>query len=167
MKEVWAEIEGFPNYAVSNYGFVVNLTTNKFVKGIPNSKGYLKVRLYRNRELGGAKELYIHQLVGKAFFGDYRHGIQIKHVNGDKDDNSVPNLQMRLGVRINGMPYDPNPPSGRASWGKRVRIVETGEVFRSVRDCARYINGDYTSIYKVLRGQRASHLGYSFEFYEE
>jgi hypothetical protein len=50
-------------------------------------------------------------------------------------------------------------------WGKKVRIVETGEVFRTVRDCASYINGDYSSIYAVLRGHRDSHRGFTYEYH--
>jgi hypothetical protein len=164
MKEVWSEVEGFPNYAVSNYGYVVNLTVNRMIKGKPNQRGYLKVRLYGE---DGSRDFYVHQLVAKAFFGDFRYGIQVKHVNGDRNDNAVTNLQLRAGTRDDGSEFDPLTPSGRAPWGKRIRVVETGEVFRSVRECARYLEADYTSIYKVLRGERKRHAGYTFEYYEE
>lgn len=50
---------------------------------------------------------------------------------------------------------------------RKVRIVETNEVFLTVENCARYIGGDASSIYRVLRGERISHKGYTFEYYYE
>jgi hypothetical protein len=50
---------------------------------------------------------------------------------------------------------------------KRVRIVETGHIFQSVRDCARHINGDYSAIYRCLNEIRGTHKGYTFEYVEE
>lgn len=46
-----------------------------------------------------------------------------------------------------------------------VRIVETGEVFKSVRSCARHIHGHPQHILDVLAGarQRKSYKGYTFE----
>jgi hypothetical protein len=50
--------------------------------------------------------------------------------------------------------------------GSAVRIIETDEVFRTARDCANYIGGDYGSIYACLRGDRRSHMGFTFEYHE-
>lgn len=47
--------------------------------------------------------------------------------------------------------------------GVRVQIVETGEVFNSITDCAEYINGSAGTIHHVLTGQRNTHKGYHFE----
>ena len=160
MKEVWAEIPGFPNYAVSNFGFVVSLRYNTRLTPTPNGKGYMKVRLWSSE---GQKQFYVHQLVAMAFFGDYRQGMRIKHVNGDKRDNATTNLRLRNGYTS----YDSVPRRGERIYrGRHVQIVETGEVFQSARDAAEHIQGDYTSIYKVLRGQRESHMGYHFEYYD-
>jgi len=51
---------------------------------------------------------------------------------------------------------------------RRVKIIETGQVFLTVESCARYIGGDVSSIYRVLRGERISHKGLTFQYmYEE
>lgn len=162
MKEVWAEIKGFPGYAISNYGVVLSLAQNRKLKGRPNSQGYLRVTLWQE---GVKREMYIHQLVGQAFFGDWHDGMQIKHENGDKANNRVDNLRLRM--RRTADDKDFNPTYKYAAYGRGVRIVETGETFRSVREAAVYVGGDYTSIYKVLRGQRLSHMGYRYEYTEE
>lgn len=47
--------------------------------------------------------------------------------------------------------------------GVRVEIVETGERFNSITDCARHINGSAGTIHHVLNGERKSHKGYRFK----
>lgn len=45
---------------------------------------------------------------------------------------------------------------------RKVKIVETGEVYNTVSDLVEAIGGDRTCVSKVLRGKRAHHLGYTF-----
>lgn len=50
--------------------------------------------------------------------------------------------------------------------GIKVRIVETGEEFDSILECARHINGSAGTIHDVLHNNRGrtTHMGYHFEF---
>ena len=157
-QEVWAEIQGFPNYVVSNYGYVMSLNTNKLMKTRSNGYGYLRVMLCHE---GVTRDFYIHQLVAMAFFGDFTPGTHVQHVNGNLEDNATWNLRLKRGRETHFSDY--RPPRKRQV-GRRVQIVETGEVFRTVRDCADHIGGDYASIYACLRGERKTHLGYTFEY---
>ena len=50
------------------------------------------------------------------------------------------------------------------NWAKPIRIVELDIEFRSVRTAAIYIEGDYGAIYRVLKGERPSHKGYTFVY---
>ena len=45
-----------------------------------------------------------------------------------------------------------------------VMIVETGEVFSSVKECAKQINGQPSTIYKLIKGiaRQKRHRGYTF-----
>lgn len=43
-----------------------------------------------------------------------------------------------------------------------IRVVGTGELFRTVEDCARYYHTAASNIYRVLRGDRKTHHGKSF-----
>ena len=52
----------------------------------------------------------------------------------------------------------------RGGWARKVRVIETGEVFDSAIACADSINGDYSHIYKVIKGERKSHKGLTFEY---
>lgn len=48
-----------------------------------------------------------------------------------------------------------------------VRIIETGEEFDTIVECARHIGGCASSIARCVRGDRGSHMGFRFERLEE
>lgn len=157
--EIWAEIADFPGYAVSTEGRVKNLRSHVILRPRSNSYGYLRVAL---RKDGKTHDVYIHQLVAKTFVTGYRWGTQVTHVN-DSEDNSIFNLRFRKGARMGTIRKNLPRPIGRY-----VRIVETGQLFNSVYQCARFINGDASSIYRVLRGERSTYRGLTFVYeYEE
>lgn len=161
VEEVWIPLEGYPNYSVSNFGEVRNVRTGQFLRHRPDAKGYLRVSLSHE---GVVRDHYIHQLVAKCFFGRFEDGAQINWVNGDITDNFVGNLRLRKVARQAIL--DRAPIRDSRAWGRRVRIPETGAIYRTVRDCANHIRGDYSSIYACLRGDRKTHRGYTFEYWE-
>ena len=61
--------------------------------------------------------------------------------------------------------YDVNKKEYRGRKGIKVRIVETGETFNSVLDCANSIGGSPGTIYDILNGKRNryTHKGFHFE----
>lgn len=154
--EKWAEVEGFPGYAVSDHGRVLNCHTNSILRPRDNSYGYSRVALRRN---GKTHDVYVHHLVAKAFITGYQDGVQIRHER-DNSDNHVNNLRFRRGVRMGTLVRSPKKPQTR-----RVKIVETNQVFMTVDSLAQYIDGDTSSIYRVLRGERISHKGFTFEYH--
>lgn len=158
MNEEWVEVDGYPTYAVSSLGRVVNLTRDTLLKPRPNGAGYLRVTLVNE---DGQKDHYIHRLVAQAFNAGYDPRSQVIHWNADHEDNRADNLRMkrRAPRRLAS--------SNRQIIGRRVAVVETGDVFRTARDCANHIGGDYSSVYAVLRGERRTHRGYTFQYYEE
>lgn len=158
MEEIWAEVEGFPGYVVSNTGKVFSNLTNKHLEYRISADSAPRVILSFK---GERKEWYVHHLVARAFFGRYHHGVHITHVNGDKRDNHVANLRVRR--RIRDLELEMARPKKR-KWGRRIRVVETDEVFRTVRECADAIGGDYSSIYSCLRGEQKHHKGLTFEY---
>ena len=124
MNEVWAEINGFPNYAISNLGEIVNIKFSRSLKPRVNARGYNHVILFGD---AGRKEYYVHQLVAQCFIGDFRHGSHIIHIDGDRSNNSVDNLRMRgsrgeidyVPVRVRGSNPSPTPNRCRISMLRR------------------------------------------------
>lgn len=159
MDVVWAQVEGYPDYAVSNTGQVSSLKTHKILKPHKN-EGYLRVMFYHE---GKRHMHYVHRLVAAAFLGDYSPERRIKHISPNRLDNRVENLVIETGGKSRYLPHK----TDHEMWGQRVRVIETGVIYQTVRTCARHIKGDYSTIYACLRGTRKSHLGFTFEYLEE
>ena len=96
LNEVWKPIPNYPNYEISNYGRVKSLSYRQ--QGYPqvlklrtNKLGYW----YCNISNGGMrKTVKAHVLVALTFIGE-RPSIknQINHIDGNKDNNHVSNLE--------------------------------------------------------------------------
>ena len=87
--EIWKQFRDTEIY-VSNLGRVKNTKTNKIVKGTTRTDGYHQTRLqvYNN-----GKSILTHRLVWLVFVGEIEDGMVINHINGDKSDNRLKNLE--------------------------------------------------------------------------
>ena len=102
MQEIWKDIEGYEGlYQVSNLGKIKSIQylnrvnnksypRNKILKIIINEKGYLKVDLYKLKK---KKRFRIHRLIAQAFIPNPNNFPEINHINGNKQDNSINNLE--------------------------------------------------------------------------
>ena len=94
--EIWKEVKGFNNYAISTLGRVRRLTkgpgaqAGRILKLSGNSGGYPTVTLY-----GGEKRTtrLVHHLIATAFLWP-RPGLEVNHKNGTKTDNRLCNLEL-------------------------------------------------------------------------
>lgn len=94
--EEWRPICGFEGlYEVSNLGRVKSLKDRygnlreKILKQIQNDKGYLKVNLAN----GKRKTSTVHRLVALSFIPNPNNLPTVNHINEDKTDNCVYNLE--------------------------------------------------------------------------
>ena len=160
--EKWSQIENFPNYTVSNNGHVQNVNTGRILKPGKNPKGYSIVSLYKDGRQCTQK---VHRLVAEAFCDGYRKELQINHKDGNKNNNTATNLEWCDGSSNIQHAYDTGlrkPPRM-----KRVKLIETGEIFDSMSECARNIGGTVSGIYDCEIGKQSSHRGYHFDFLEQ
>lgn len=104
--EEWRDIEGYNGaYRVSNYGRVWSVSRAVRVGGKTGSvitkdlilstkedqKGY--ERVYLNTMNGKTKFVPIHRLVAKAFIDNPLNKPQVNHIDGNKKNNRVDNLE--------------------------------------------------------------------------
>ena len=94
--EIWKDIPGYEGmYQVSNQGRVKSLKrkgrrNNKILRPIKHRDGYLKVHLWLN---GTAKTIKVHKLVMLAFTGKRSSELEINHIDGNKVNNHISNLE--------------------------------------------------------------------------
>jgi hypothetical protein len=89
---VWKEIPGYEGlYEVSNTGFVRRADTKRMMsRWTCTTRGYWKTRLSNN---GTAKGWDIHTLVLLAFVGPRPEGHECRHLDGDRTNANLNNLQ--------------------------------------------------------------------------
>lgn len=176
MEEVWADIEGFEGlYQVSSEGRVrsldrearhwqggVRIVKGKEMKPEMNNRGYLQINLSKE---GKKRRLYVHRLVWMTFNGTIPDGLQVNHIDEDKTNNKLENLNLMT-------------PKQNSNWGTRnerfakaqskpVVAFDKGEnvvfEFSSANDAGR--NGfNRRHLLACCRGERKTHRGYSWKY---
>lgn len=64
MEEIWADIDGFDKYQVSNMGNIRSLKSMRILKQQDKDNGYKVIFLRKDRIL---RQFYVHRLVAYAF----------------------------------------------------------------------------------------------------
>lgn len=91
--EIWKNIEGYHGkYQVSSWGRVRNAETGHILTPYKNKKGYLKVGLMVKGKKSPEKHR-VNRLVAKAFIQNPYDLPQVNHKDGNKENNSVTNLE--------------------------------------------------------------------------
>ena len=159
-EELWRDWPQDPRIKVSNKGNVVSCK-----RGAPYPLKVFHTDCGYQRVGTGGSSTSVHRMVAETWIPNPNHYRDVNHINGDKDDNRVENLEWvthsenlrhayRTGLR-------------KAAGGRKgtpIRIVETGEVYESAYECARRIGGSHGAIWECLAGRRSTHHGYHFEY---
>ena len=157
-EELWREWPQDPRILVSNMGYVVSCKRGEPypLKVRHGNSGYQMVGAgYRGMQL-------VHRMVAETWLDNPNDYKEVNHINGDKDDNRVDNLEWVT-------PSENIRHAYRTGLKKttRVRNVETGEVFESVSECARQIGCSHGAIWNCLAGRQSTCRGYHFEYVED
>lgn len=90
-KETWKDVVGYENlYKVSNYGNVFSVKNNKILRNNNTTVGYLQVTLSKDNK---QKCFHVHRLVGISFIENTKNKKQINHIDGNKTNNKIENLE--------------------------------------------------------------------------
>ena len=94
-KEKFIILDINKNYAISNFGNVMNVNTKKILT--PQDKGYLIVTLHNVSNTRGnkgyRKGYRVHRLVARYFIENPENKPYVNHKDGNKHNNCVDNLE--------------------------------------------------------------------------
>ena len=103
-KEIIKEIDGMPDYYISNEGRAYSTKISprynpkgemRILRPRTHPSGYLYLGMFVGK--GKTKKRLwrrVHRVVAQTFLGKIPKGMEINHVNGDKHCNSVDNLEI-------------------------------------------------------------------------
>lgn len=154
MKEIWKDIEGYEGiYQVSNLGRVrsLNYWNKKIIhilKEFTDKRGYKLICLYFKER----KTHQVHRLVAEAFIPNPNNLPQVNHIDGDKTNNNINNLEWCsckdniIHAHKTGL-HKPNTTRKRPVYCK-----EENKYFESLNEAGRYFQCTPTTIQHVCDG---------------
>lgn len=168
MKEIWKDIEGYEGlYKISNLGRVKRVETDRILKPLKHTNEYSTVNLSKNGIVSNKK---IHRLVSQAFIPNPENKPEVNHINENKTNNMVSNLEWST-RKENNNHGTRNERAGKAiSKSKSIPIIatnlKTGESqeFYGTNECARQLGLHQSSITEVLKDKRNHTGGYTFKY---
>ena len=156
--EYWRTIPSFPVYSASNLGRIRNDRTGRIMHVYMNPRGYLSLSLRRDNTQVMAS---VHRLVAEAFLGGPHPDFDVNHIDGDKTNNVLENLEWC--TRGENIRHAISTGLRQGPRRMAVRIEETGDEFDSIRACAAYLGVDVSSVRWAL--SHSGHLrGYHIEY---
>ncbi len=156
--EYWRTIPSFPVYSASNIGRIRNEGTGRIMKMQVIPRGYLALTLRRDNQ---QVPQLVHRLVAEAFLGGPHPGLDVNHIDGDKTNNCIENLEWC--TREENVRHAVSTGLRPGPRRQAVRIIETGDEFESLRACANYFGADVSCISWALRHSgiyKGCHLEY-------
>ena len=165
-QEEWREIEGYEGlYSVSDMGRVRKNISGRILKP-RNLNGYQRVALYgKVGEPKGSRptDYFIHRLVADLFIDNPENKPQINHIDEDKSNNIVSNLEWCTALENSNH----GTRTQRIAEANKKAIILKREyteiIFDSVADCAEFFGIRGSSMSYVLKNKteyRGFQIGY-------
>ena len=175
--EIWKDIKGFEGYyQVSNMGRIKSLerwvirnkkgrlhVKARIIKGCIETRGYSAVTLTNNGKRTYAR---IHRLVADAFLNNPFNKPEVNHIDGNKQNNKVSNLEYCTRIENEQHAYKTG-----LKKGKTVEMIDkdTGMVIAeypsAVDAISRFTDKkNPTHIYSCLHGRCETAYGYKWKY---
>jgi hypothetical protein len=151
------DIEGYPNYQVSDCGKVWSLKRQIFLRWGLGGRGYPTVNLFN---CGGRKSYMVHRLVALAHVDGYEAGLDVNHKDGIKTNNNASNLEWCTRAQNIQHAYNTGLNHTKAVQATGPTV---GLWFPSTMSAGR-AGFHQGNLCLVARGVRETHAGHNWEF---
>lgn len=99
MQEIWKDIKGYEGlYQASNLGRIKSIPRigtqtkkERIKKYVKSYNGYLRVSLWKD---GKSSVPTVHRIIAKTFIDDFKDNLQVNHMDGNKENNAIDNLEL-------------------------------------------------------------------------
>ena len=158
-------IRDIPGYEVSSNGDVYSTKRNIVMKQHPDSWGYPRITLMKN---GVKLRRSVHRLVAEAFIPNPSNKPEINHIDGNKNNNHINNLEWVTHSENIRHSYDTGLNdkklynSGKPK--KRVMLLETNEIFESIHDCAKRLGCTHVAVLRCVQEKSKTCMGYHITY---
>lgn len=165
-EERWELVRDHPEYRISTAGRFQSRKRGEWkdLRTSVDGGGYLQAFMSEN---GKAFVRKVHKLMQDAFFDPDPDRPEINHINGNKRDNRLENLEQCS--RLENMRHACDTglfvrPEDAGRPKRKIRIIETGDIYDSESECASAIGGHISNVCNCLAGRRHTCMGYHFEY---
>lgn len=174
--EIWKDVVGFENlYKISNYGRLKSLCSNnnskaynkdKIRKVFPNGKNYLSCLIYKNFTKYNRR---IHRMVAQAFIPNPNNFPQVNHIDGNKWNNKIDNLEWCTNSENQIHVYKNN--LEKPGLKRTVKQYDLNgnyiQTFEYISDATKKLNINCSSIISVCKGKRKTAGGYIWKYADD
>lgn len=170
---IWKEIKEFPNYRINNLGQVLSIRRNIILKeDKSNGRGYCSVMLYKN---GKPYTKVVHRLVAEAFIPNPYNKTQVNHIDGNKHNNCVENLEwvtqsenmihaFKTGLEVHGMKNKKHSIESKNKMRKKIICIEQNKIYNGLIEAEQLLGISSKEISKCLRGNRKTAGKYHWKY---
>ena len=160
MKIIWKDIEGYKNlYQISSNGEIRRIKPkNRILEQSISNSGYKRITLCKD---GKTKIFSVHRLVAEAFIKNTYNKPTVNHIDGNKSNNNVKNLEWATRSEQEKWKYKLgyiNPKS------KKVKCLETNQIFDSLRKADEYFHVPYGMTFDSIKNNYALRKKYHFKY---
>jgi hypothetical protein len=154
----------YGNYYCTEDGRVFNYKKQKEVTGYFKDESYLYITIRsKTRKTRNVRK---HRMVYEYFYGPIPDGYVINHLDGNKTNNAILNLEMTTPKGNAKHAGDAGLLSGWSRKPQKTRCIETGEIFKSIQEAERKMNLGTRSLRfnsKEKKRLNNSSKGFTFE----